>query len=65
VLTSVLIMAVRRITILAMALEVRGVGRRVRRNSYSVLGAGPALLRDALIGAGIAALALASALVFT
>jgi energy-coupling factor transporter transmembrane protein EcfT len=65
VLTSVLIMAVRRITVLAMALEVRGVGLRVRRSSYSALPAGRALLRDALIGAGVLALALAAAFLFT
>ncbi len=65
VLTSVLIVAVRRITILAMALEVRGVGLRVRRSSYSTLPAGRPLLRDALIGAGVCALALAAVFMFT
>jgi energy-coupling factor transport system permease protein len=65
VLTSVLILAVRRITILAMALETRGVGCKVRRTSYSALPAGTPLLRDALIGAMIAALAFAAAVVFT
>jgi energy-coupling factor transport system permease protein len=65
VLTSVLIVAVRRITVLAMALEVRGVGLRARRSSYSTLPAGRSLLRDALIGAGICALALAAVFVFT
>jgi energy-coupling factor transporter transmembrane protein EcfT len=65
VLTSVLIVAVRRITVLAMALEVRGVGLRVRRSSYARLPAGRSLLRDALIGAGICALALAALFVFT
>jgi energy-coupling factor transporter transmembrane protein EcfT len=58
-------MAVRRITILAMALEVRGVGLKTRRTSYSALAAGMPLLRDALIAAGIAGLALAGAIVFT
>lgn len=65
VLTSVLIVAVRRITVLAMALEVRGVGLRIRRSSYTRLPAGRPLLRDALIGAGICALALAALFVFT
>jgi energy-coupling factor transport system permease protein len=65
VLTSVLIMAVRRITVLAMALEVRGVGLKVRRSEYSALPAGRALLRDTLIGVGVLALALAAAFVFT
>jgi energy-coupling factor transport system permease protein len=64
-LTSVLIVAVRRITILAMALEVRGVGLRRRRTSYSALPAGLAPLRHALIAAGIAGAALAAAIVFT
>jgi energy-coupling factor transport system permease protein len=65
VLTSVLIVAVRRITVLAMALEVRGVGLKGRRSSYSTLPAGRPLLRDALIGAAICALALAAVFVFT
>jgi energy-coupling factor transport system permease protein len=65
VLTSVLIMAVRRITILAMALEVRGVGLKRRRTSYSALPAGLPLLRHVVIATGIAGVALAAAILFT
>lgn len=65
VLTSILILAIRRITLLAMALELRGVGLKTRRTSYATLPAGRSLLRDALIAAAIAGAALAAAVVFT
>jgi energy-coupling factor transport system permease protein len=46
VLTSVLVLSVRRIPTLAMALESRGVGRKNRRSSYHTLKVGPSVLRD-------------------
>jgi energy-coupling factor transporter transmembrane protein EcfT len=59
ILTSVLILSVRRIPTLAMALECRGVGRRNRRSSYHRLKSGRPLLGDgaiaALIAGGLAA----------
>ena len=64
VLTSVLILSIRRIPVLAMALEVRGVGRKNPRSSFRKLPAGFPLLRDSLISAGIAGACLAVALLF-
>ena len=64
VLTSVLILSVRRIPTLAMALECRGVGRKNPRTSYHTLKTGRALLRDGAIATvAVAALAV-SALLF-
>lgn len=48
-LTSVLIQAVKSIDPLAMALEVKGVGRKNRRSSYGVLGAGLSLYAELLL----------------
>jgi energy-coupling factor transport system permease protein len=57
ILTSVLIVSVRRIPTLAMALECRGVGRKNPRTSYHTLKSGGAFLRDGTIAAaGIAVL---------
>ncbi|UCF98629.1 MAG: energy-coupling factor transporter transmembrane protein EcfT [Spirochaetaceae bacterium] len=64
VLTSVLILSVRRIPTLAMALECRGVGRKNRRSSYRTLKTGPALLGDALIAIGMAAVLTTSVVLF-
>jgi energy-coupling factor transport system permease protein len=57
VLTSVIVLSVRRIPTLAMALECRGVGRKNRRGSYRGLKSGRSLLSD-----GAIALALVAAL---
>lgn len=63
VLTSVLILSVRRIPTLAMALECRGVGRKNPRTSYHTLKTGTALLRDGAIAtAAVAALAISAVL---
>lgn len=57
ILTSVLIVSVRRIPTLAMALECRGIGRKNARTSYHTLKSGGAFLRDgAIAAAGIAVL---------
>jgi energy-coupling factor transport system permease protein len=55
ILTSVLIVSVRRIPTLAMALECRGVGRKNRRSSYRTLKSGRPLLGDALVAVLVAA----------
>ena len=64
-LTSVLILSVRRIPVLAMALETRGVGRQQRRSTYRPLPSGAALLRSGAIVLGVEALLVATALLFT
>jgi energy-coupling factor transport system permease protein len=60
-LTSVLILAVRRIPVLAMALELRGVGRKNRRSSMRALPGGRRLAASAAAAAaaGLAAVAMA------
>ncbi len=60
ILTSVLILSVRRITTLAMALECRGVGRKNPRSSFHTLKAG-----SALVGQGAIAVAVIAALVIS
>lgn len=64
VLTSVLILSVRRIPTLAMALECRGVGRKNPRSSYHTLKTGGALLRDGGIAAVAAAVLVISVVLF-
>lgn len=63
-LTSVLILSVRRIPVLAMALETRGVGRSNRRSTYRELPTGRSLTVSVLIGAGVEALLFLTALMF-
>lgn len=63
-LTSVLILSVRRIPVLAMALETRGVGRTNRRSTYRELPSGRPLVFAALIGAGVESLLVLTALMF-
>jgi energy-coupling factor transport system permease protein len=63
-LTSVLILSVRRIPVLAMALESRGVGRGNRRTAYRSLPSGRALALSGLLALGIEAVVLASVLLF-
>lgn len=53
VITSVLILSVRRIPTLAMALECRGVGRANRRTTFRTLKGGSALARDGAIALGV------------
>jgi len=64
VLTSVLILSVRRIPLLAMALETRGLGLRGRRSSYRCLKHGPGLLVDGAVLAGLTGVLAASVLLF-
>jgi energy-coupling factor transport system permease protein len=64
VLTSVLILSVRRIPTLAMALESRGVGRKNPRTSYHTLKSGCAVLTDAGIGIAVLAALTVSAVLF-
>jgi energy-coupling factor transport system permease protein len=64
ILTSVLILSVRRIPTLAMALECRGVGRKNRRSSFHSLKTGPSMIRDGMITALIAAGIVASVVLF-
>jgi len=52
-LTSVLILSIRRIPILAMALEMRGVGRKNRRTSMRKLPRGRRLVLNALAAAAV------------
>jgi energy-coupling factor transport system permease protein len=63
-LTSVLILSVRRIPVLAMVLEIRGVGRSNRRTTYRALPSGGLAARSALVGLGVEAILIASALMF-
>jgi len=64
VLTSVLILSVRRIPVLAMVLESRGVGRANRRSTYHPLPSGRAFVCSAALGLGVEALLLATVLLF-
>jgi energy-coupling factor transport system permease protein len=64
VLTSVLILSVRRIPVLAMALETRGVGRSNRRSTYRALPSGRSLALSALAGAAVETLMILTALMF-
>lgn len=64
VLTSVLILAVRRIPLLAMALETRGLGLRRARSAYRCLKRGSKLVADAAALAGLTAGLVVSVLVF-
>ena len=63
-LTSVLILSVRRIPVLAMVLESRGVGRANRRSAYHTLPSGRSLVFSGLIGLAVEAGALATVLLF-
>ncbi len=63
-LTSVLILSVRRIPVLAMALELRGVGLRVRRTSLRRLPGGRRLAASVLAAVLLASLAVAAAILF-
>jgi energy-coupling factor transport system permease protein len=62
VLTSVIVLSVRRIPTLAMALECRGMGRKNRRGSYRSLKSGRSLLFDGAIALVVVA-ALAGSIV--
>jgi energy-coupling factor transport system permease protein len=64
ILTSVLILSVRRIPTLAMALECRGVGRKNRRSSFHSLKTGASMIRDGMISAVIAAAVVVSIVLF-
>jgi energy-coupling factor transport system permease protein len=64
ILTSVLILSVRRIPTLAMALECRGVGRKNRRSSYHTLKKGAALFLDCIIALSMSGGLVVSVLVF-
>jgi energy-coupling factor transporter transmembrane protein EcfT len=64
VLTSVIVLSVRRIPTLAMALECRGVGRKNRRGSYRSLKSGRSLLIDAAIALIIVAALSGSVVLF-
>ena len=64
ILTSVLILSVRRIPTLAMALECRGVGRKNRRSSFRSLKTGASMTRDGIITALITATVVVSLLLF-
>ena len=63
-LTSVLILSVRRIPVLAMALEMRGVGRGNRRTSVRVLPRGRRLTFSVLAAAAAGLAAVAAAFLF-
>ena len=63
-LTSVLILSIRRIPALAMALELRGVGLKTRRTSLRRLPGGRRLAASAVAAALVAGAALASAFLF-
>lgn len=63
-LTSVLILSIRRIPALAMALELRGVGLKTRRTSLRRLPGGRRLAASVLAAALVAAGATAAAIVF-
>jgi energy-coupling factor transport system permease protein len=64
ILTSVLILSVRRIPTLAMALECRGVGRKNRRSSFNSLKTGASIIRDGMITALITAAVVVSLVLF-
>lgn len=64
ILTSVLILSVRRIPTLAMALECRGVGRKNRRSSFHTLKTGAPLIRDGMITALVAGVIVISLVLF-
>jgi energy-coupling factor transport system permease protein len=64
ILTSVLVLSVRRIPVLAMALESRGVGRSNRRSTYHALKGGRGVALDALVAGGAAAVVVATVLLF-
>jgi len=64
VMTSVLILSVRRIPTLAMALECRGVGRKNARSSYHTLKTRAALLRDGAIALAAVAVLVISVVLF-
>ncbi len=63
-LTSVLILSVRRIPVLAMALELRGVGLRTRRTSLRRLPGGRPLAASVLVAVLLGGLATAAAILF-
>ena len=64
VLTSVIVLSVRRIPTLAMALETRGVGRKNRRGSYRSLKSGRSLLIDGMIALAVVAALSGSVVLF-
>ena len=64
ILTSVLILSVRRIPTLAMALECRGVGRKNRRSSFHSLKTGGPMIRDGMITALVAGAIVISLMLF-
>jgi energy-coupling factor transport system permease protein len=64
VLTSVIVLSVRRIPTLAMALECRGVGRKNRRGSYRSLKCGRFVLIDGTIALVVVAALAASVVLF-
>ncbi|GEM_PF-309755 len=64
VLTSVIVLSVRRIPTLAMALECRGLGRKNRRGSHRSLKSGRSLLRDGTIALVVVAALAGSVVLF-
>ena len=64
VITSVLILSVRRIPTLAMALECRGVGRVNRRTTFRTLKGGAALVRDGAITLAVVTVLILSLVLF-
>ena len=64
VLTSVIVLSVRRIPTLAMALECRGVGRKNRRSTYRSLKSGRSLMIDGVIALALMAVLAGPAVLF-
>jgi energy-coupling factor transport system permease protein len=64
ILTSVIVLSVRRIPTLAMALECRGVGRKNRRSSYRSLKSGRFLLCEGAIAIAVVAALAGSVVLF-
>jgi len=64
ILTSVIVLSVRRIPTLAMALECRGVGRKNRRGTYRSLKSGRSLLIDGIIAVAVVAALIGSVVLF-
>ena len=64
ILTSVIVLSVRRIPTLAMALECRGVGRKNRRGTYRSLKSGRSALIDVMIAVAVVAALSGSVVLF-
>jgi energy-coupling factor transport system permease protein len=65
ILTSVLICAIKGVPTLAMALEIRGVGRSNKRTSYMELGKTGQLIRDSLLSLLVILVLILPLLIFT